>query len=60
MKCYLHFTLKRDLMNVVWISSGKEFQILAPIYSFKNLKVLWSLFIDAVKYMACGQVFYCF
>ena len=30
------------------------------IYSFKNLKVLRSLFIDAVKYMymACGQIFY--
>ena len=31
MKCFLHLTLKRDLLNVVWISSGKEFQILAPI-----------------------------
>ena len=28
------------------------------IYFFKNLKVLWSLFINAVKYMACGQIFY--
>ena len=31
MKCFLHLTLKRDLVNVVWISSGKEFQILAPM-----------------------------
>ena len=31
MKCFLHLTLKRDLLNVVWISSGKEFQILAPM-----------------------------
>ena len=28
------------------------------IYSFKNLKVLWSLFTNAVKYVACGQIFY--
>ena len=28
------------------------------IYSFKNLKVLLSLFINAVKYVACGQIFY--
>ena len=28
------------------------------IYSFQNLKVFWSLFINAVKYMACGQIFY--
>ena len=28
------------------------------IYYFKNLKVLWSLFINAVKYMACSQIFY--
>ena len=84
MKCFLHLTLKRDLLNVVCISIGKEFQILAPmlwkdfipceptlsintvsgvievgyIYSFKNLKILRSLFINAVKYMACGQIFY--
>ena len=31
MKCLLHLTLKRDLLNVVWILSGKEFQILAPM-----------------------------
>ena len=24
---FLHLTLKRDLLNVVWISSGKGFQI---------------------------------
>ena len=29
------------------------------IYSFKNLEVLCSLFTNAVKYMACGQIFYC-
>ena len=27
------------------------------IYSFKNLKVLRSLSINAVNYMACGQIF---
>ena len=31
MKCFLHLTLKRDLLSVVWISSGKEFQSLCAI-----------------------------
>ena len=76
----LHLTLKRDLLNIVWISSVKEFKILAPIrtnlwknqsistvsrvtvvgfiHSFKNLKVLWSLSINAVKYKVCCLIFY--
>ena len=37
MKCFLHLTLKRDLLNVVRISSGKEFQILAPMLSGRTL-----------------------
>ena len=41
MKCFLHLTLKRYLLNVVWISSGKEVHFAPTLYVVEGLYTIW-------------------
>ena len=52
MKCFLHLTSKRDLLNVVLISSGKEFQILAPM-QWKDLIPYEQIFVKIRALTLC-------